>query len=422
LENPAVSLREELIFLLNQGTELEHSLCCSYLFTAFSLKSGPGSGLSGEEAEAVERWRRVFMGVAIEEMMHLAIINQLLVAVGAAPNFDRSNFPHSGSYYMPDLHIEIEPLSEELLRHFIAVEQPTGGTIPLRLNPDLIHQVEGDTENEIGPDPYRLASQGDIYGVILDGLNTLSRRLGEENVFIGPPPRQALRDFFAYDGWEPIHDLATARKALDHVVEQGEGGSGDSEDSHFVRFSAVLNELLALREKNPAFEPAWPVLANPFTRTPPEASGEVNVIDDEFAIQVSDLFNEIYGAMLQLLARFLVTTTETEAEAAALESAALQAMTGAITPLGDLLTRLPAGPSHPGKHAGPSFVVHTLHPLPYKEAAWALLQERFEELHGYASWLSGSSRAAPAAVELAAVADGLGKVLETLRSANESST
>ena len=33
--------REELIFLLNGAAELEHSLACSYLFTAFSLKSNP---------------------------------------------------------------------------------------------------------------------------------------------------------------------------------------------------------------------------------------------------------------------------------------------------------------------------------------------------------------------------------------------
>src|SRR5512139_3435133 len=169
MENPTVSLREELIFLLNQATELEHSLCCSYLFTAFSLKSGPTSGLSPRAAEAVGRWKQTFRSIAVEEMMHLAIVNQLLVAVGSAPNFDRSNFPHSGSYYMPDLHIELEPFSEELMRHFIAVEQPTGGTMPLRLNPELVMRIEGDLENEIGPDPYKLASQGDIYGVILDG-------------------------------------------------------------------------------------------------------------------------------------------------------------------------------------------------------------------------------------------------------------
>ena len=38
----------------------------------------------------------------------------------------------------------------------------------------------------------------------------------------------------------------------------------------------------------------------------------------------------------------------------------------------------------------------------------------------YASWLSGRPHAASAAVELAAVADGLGKALETLRSADAS--
>ena len=36
----AVTDREELIYLLSEASELEHGLCCSYLFTAFSLKRG----------------------------------------------------------------------------------------------------------------------------------------------------------------------------------------------------------------------------------------------------------------------------------------------------------------------------------------------------------------------------------------------
>lgn len=415
MANPTVSLREELIFILNQATELEHSLSCSYLFTAFSLKSASDPGLTPEQAEAVMRWKRVFRQIAVEEMMHLAVVNDLLVAIGAAPNFDRSNFPHNGSYYMPDLHIELQPFSEELMRHFIAVEQPTGGDLPLRLNPELVRRIEGDLDNEIGPDPYQLASQGDIYGVIQDGLVGLSARLGEDRVFIGPPPTKALQSFFEYDGWDPLRDLDSVKRALARVVEQGEGGAADSVDSHFARFSKVLEEFLALKAIDPAFDPARPVLSNPFTRTPPESFGTVNLIDDPFAIQVSDLFNEAYGAMLQLLARFFITTTETEAEATALEVASLKAMVVVLLPLGELLASLPAGDGHPGMAAGPSFVVHTVHPLPHKEAAWALLRERFLELHDYTLRLSQG--AAPQAASLAQVAEGLRQVEDLLAAA-----
>lgn len=400
-----VSIREELIFLLNQATELEHSLSCSYLFTAFSLKTEADGGLPPETVAPVARWKRVFRDIAVEEMMHLAVINDLLIAVGAAPNFDRANFPHGCGYYMPDLQIELRPFSESLVRHFVAVEQPTGGTLPLVPNPDVHWRVEGDLDNEIGPDPYELASQGDIYGVILNGLREMVGRLGEDGVFIGPAPSQALRSFFEYSGWEPIRDLASAERALERVVEQGEGGTGENADSHFNRFSGVLEEFLALRELHPGFEPALPALANPFARTPPEGSGPVNLFNDELAIQVSDLFNETYGAMLQLLARFFVTTTETDAEAGALGDASIEAMIGGLQPLGELLTRLPAGTSHPGLTAGPSFVVHTLHPLPHKEAAWHLLRERFGELRDYARRISGHHGGDPALEASAASMD-----------------
>lgn len=416
MTTPAISLREELIFLLNQACELEHSLSCSYLFTAFSLKSADDPDLSPEQAAAVGRWKRIFREIAVEEMMHLAVVNDLLIAIGAAPNFDRPNFPHTGSYYMPDLHIELEPFSEELIRHFVAVEQPTGGDLPMRLNPELVIRIEGSLDNAIGPDPYRLASQGDIYGVALDGLRGLVERLGTENVFVGPRPTEALRGFLEGNGWSPIRDLATAEHALDLVVEQGEGGHVESLDSHFVRFSSVLNEFLELRERDPDFNPARPVLANPFARTPPEATGPVNLIDDEFTIQVSDLFNEVYGAMLQLLARFFVTTSETEKEATALESAAIQVMVVGLVPLGEMLTRLPAGPGRPGITAGPSFVVHTLHPLPHKDAAWVLLRERCRELADYTAQLAQTapSESGP----LTAVADGLESIVRLLDEAS----
>ena len=53
-EIPAVS-RESLIHQLYEAAELEHNLMCTYLYAAFSLKSGTAEGLSTAEAEATER-------------------------------------------------------------------------------------------------------------------------------------------------------------------------------------------------------------------------------------------------------------------------------------------------------------------------------------------------------------------------------
>ncbi|HEX5139627.1 MAG TPA: ferritin-like domain-containing protein [Dehalococcoidia bacterium] len=388
MPTPKVTLREELIFLLNHASELEHSLCCSYLFTAMSLKDGVDHDLTEEQFGHVQEWKKTFNQVAVDEMMHLSVVNSLLVAVGAAPHLDRPNFPHDLVYYMPDLLIDLQPFNERTLRHFIAVEQPAGSNLPYPITPEEIRRVEGDMDNEIGPDPHLLESQGDVYGLIASGIRTLARRLGEDGLFIGPPPRAAVTAFFESCGWEPATNLGTTIKDVVQIVEQGEGASGDNPDSHFWKFRRILSEYEMLKEKDPSFEPAFPVLANPFVRTPPEAQGAVNLITDDFAIDVSDLFNESYGALLGLLGRFFALTEETDDEAQVLVDASITAMEAVIWPLGDLLTRLPAGDSFPGKTAGPSFVVRTMHSLPYKTAAWRLLKERFEELGKHAGYLA----------------------------------
>jgi hypothetical protein len=45
------------------------------------------------------------------------------------------------------------------------------------------------------------------------------------------------------------------------IVEQGEGARGAWRDAHFGRLVTVLDEFLDLRDADPSFEPARPVLA-----------------------------------------------------------------------------------------------------------------------------------------------------------------
>ena len=86
-EEPAIVVedRKELTYLLCQAAELEHGLMCEYLFAAFSLKSTPGPGLRDDQLAAVESWRRVIFAIAGEEMLHWALVQNLLTAVGSAP-------------------------------------------------------------------------------------------------------------------------------------------------------------------------------------------------------------------------------------------------------------------------------------------------------------------------------------------------
>jgi hypothetical protein len=67
---------------------------CQYLYAAFSLKSTAGPSLRADQMEAVERWRRVIFAIAGEEMLHWAMVQNLLTAVGSAPYVSRPHMPH----------------------------------------------------------------------------------------------------------------------------------------------------------------------------------------------------------------------------------------------------------------------------------------------------------------------------------------
>src|SRR5262245_56821616 len=116
--------REQLIHALYEAAELEHNLMCTYLYAVFSLKDA-SEGLSAEEAEAVARWRRAIIDVAIEEMGHLAAVWNITAAVGGAPRFGRVNFPIDPGYLPAGIVVKLAPFSEEVLQHFVFLEPPS---------------------------------------------------------------------------------------------------------------------------------------------------------------------------------------------------------------------------------------------------------------------------------------------------------
>ena len=200
--------------------------------------------------------------------------------------------------------------------------------------------------------------------------------------------------FFESNGWVPVSDLKTAQKAIENIITEGEGDRGHRKDSHYGKFSRIQDELRDLNRTNAAFRPARPVVTNPFARTPPDATEETNVVEDELASAMSDFFDQCYGTMLQLMARFFLIGDENEEEAETLIATAVALMKNAVAPLGTALTLLPVGPSRPGRTAGPSFmVVRTIHSLPFRRPAWTLLRERVLELSAYAGEMSTRPRA-----------------------------
>ena len=385
--------REALISLLHQAAELEHGLCCAYLFAAFSLKNRADDDLPETAVATVKRWRETITGVAVQEMGHLAIVSNLLTSLGAAPHFDRPNFPQSSIYYLPNYRLELLPFSAGTIDRFVYFERPDGANLQSRDTPVGVQSSASANENEIGPKAENFMTVTDLYAAVQTGLEALVARLGEKAVFIGPKPPPAVVRFFASNGWLPVNDLKTGQKAIENIITEGEGDRGGRQDSHYGKFARIQNELQDLTRMQANFQPARPVVANPSPRTPPDSAEQTNVMEDELASAMSDFFDQCYGTMLQLMARFFLIGDENEAEAEILIATAVQLMKGVIAPLGTALTVLPAGPSHPGRTAGASFtVVRRVHPLPFRPAAWALLRERLVELSAYGQEMSTRPR------------------------------
>ena len=378
--------REALIYMLCEAAELEHGIMCQYLFAAFSLKQAVGEGLTEAELEAVQRWRKQVSHVATQEMLHLALVHNLLSAIGAAPHLVRPNLPAPASHYPAGVQLALLPFGEQALKHFMFLERPEG--MALDDADGLAAMGRADpvvSKRDIVPRGQDFATIGHLYRSVEAGFAHLAELHGEDWLFVGPPRAQATAEHFRWPELIAVTDLASAQRAIEEILEQGEGPRGHWRNAHFGQFVNILDEYQQLREANPGFEPARSVLAA--NVRPPERDADVPLIGDPLTARVTDLFNVAYEILLQIFERFFAHTQETDAQLKTLADATIALMFRVIKPLGDLITSLRVGDEHPGRTAGPSFELfyESDYLMPHREAAWALLAERLDE----AAWLCG---------------------------------
>jgi hypothetical protein len=406
--------REALIYMLCEAAEIEHAIMCQYLYAAFSLKQDADEGLSGTQLDAVGRWRKQVSHIASQEMLHLALVQNALSAIGAAPHTSRPNLPAPASHYPAGVQLALLPFGEQALRHFMFLERPEGMDL---------HDADGlaavaraiplMSDQDIVPRGQDFATIGHLYRSIEAGFARLTEKHGEDWLFVGPPRAQAtVRDF----GWPEliaVTDLSSAKRALDEILVQGEGPSGNWRDAHFGQFVAILDEYHQLRTADPSFEPARPVMAANVRR--PERDVAVALMSDPLTARVTDLFNVGYEILLQLFQRFFAHTDETDEQLKVLADAAVGLMFTVIRPLGELITTLPVGADYPGRTAGPSFELfyESDYLLPHREAAWALLAERIDEAAGRCGELQ-AEQGRGIADRLAPVQAALRKVAQSL--------
>jgi hypothetical protein len=377
-----VANREDVWWLLAEAAQLEHMIMCQYLFAEFSLKQGTDEGLTDEQAQAVDRWRQTLHGIAVEEMLHLALVANLMTAIGAAPTFGRPNFPQRSGYFPSPIQLDLLPFGERALLHFLYLERPEGmerqdaeGFVP------TAPPREPLAADEAMPRGQEFATIGHLYRGIADGLHTLAARLGEQIVFVGSPRAQATPDLFHWPQLIAVTDLTSASAAVEEIIEQGEGARGDWRQAHYGRFLALWQEYHELRDRDASFEPTRPVLAA-YSRQPFDSATPVPIITEPRTHHVAELAAVAYELVLQTLTRFFTHTDETDEQLATLVRVALGLMVGVLRPLATALTMLPVGAPHAGYTAGFAFeMFYTMgNFVPWREPAWALLFERTARL------------------------------------------
>lgn len=411
-----VANREELIYLLSRASELEHGLACVYLFVCHSLKSDvEEGGLTIEQARMVRGWKRKLASVAIEEMLHLAQVTNMLTAIGGAPHFRRTNFPMPSTAFPFGLELALEPFSRAMIERLVCYEMPEAGIIaPERqatydeiaartVAERQTREVDAPSHCAVEPFEVDFTTVGEFYRKIESGFDSIS----PDVLFIGPPEAQANARYVDLNGeLMAVVDRDSAHRAIHMIVEQGESPTIEHPDAHFCVFDSIRVEYEQERARceaaGLAFDPVRPVVSNPMTHFYEDAAGG-NIIRDELSHHVADLYNVAYDTMLLMLLRFFSHTDESEAELEALSRATLRMMASVLRPLGEALTKMPAGDAYPGRTAGPGFGYNRdVHLLPHKESAWIFFAERLRELETKATWLRVNKSVPPELEEAAA--------------------
>jgi hypothetical protein len=379
--------REALIYTLGKAAELEHLVMLQYLFAAFSLKQSVEEGLTREALTAVQRWRKTLLSISQQEMLHLALVQNLLTAVGAAPRMARPNFPMPAYAYPAGVRIELLPFGEAALRHFAFLERPEGMDVEDAEGFEAIAQAVAlphDEHDEIVPHLQEFDTIGQLYRSIQAGFEHLTERLGPERLFVGPPDAQATEAHFRWPELVPVTDLASAQQAIDTIVEQGEGARGDWRDAHFGRLLAILDEYLEWTRADPGFQPARPIVA---ANVRPQPTGvEVPLLTDPATMRTMDLLNVGYEVLLQLMSRYFAHTDESPEQLDVLAEVSVGLMYAVIKPLGSIVTTMPVGSALPGIMAGPGFehFYQVDYLLPHQAAAWVLMEERLRDAAAFA--------------------------------------
>jgi CDGSH-type Zn-finger protein/uncharacterized Fe-S cluster protein YjdI len=392
--------REELIYLLCEAAEFEHAVMCTYLYAMWSLKRDESEGVAKDELAAIERWRASLRQIAREEMLHLCLVNNMLAALGSAPHLWKPEFPVRPGRFPADVVMKLMPFSAASLDHFLYIERPEG--IDLKDGAGFQHANyhRAARADLLSPAAQDYVSQGHLYHGIIKGVARLVETCGEKRVFVGHAQSQVGAAEFGLPGLFKVTDLASARRAVEEIVIQGEGAPAHSETSHYARFARIKDELARMKGARPAFEPARAVVQNPALG---DAAGraDLSLIADAKAAKIVDLGNAVYALMMRTLAQ-VFSPAPLPAELRVGMAVGSTELMVALQIVGEAATRLPANGST--ATAGLTFSLPRSAGQLVQSCAGQILSERTQELADAATALERHANLSGVGARLAKLA------------------
>ncbi|MEZ4934012.1 MAG: ferritin-like protein [Saprospiraceae bacterium] len=217
--NQATTL-SDLFPMVQNAIELEHATIPTYLTALFSLKPGT-------EKEVGE----IIHSIVIEEMMHMTIAANIMNALGGSPSINNKDFvpEYPGSLPMGvggSLVVTLAKYSKEQVKNvFMEIEEPEHPLVLKSAAP--MAEVEYHTI-------------GEFYDALRKKINKLAPAQ-----LPGDPANQVTSNFFPSDLLFPILTKKDADKAINIIIEQGEGTSispvdQQGEIAHYYRFEELF--------------------------------------------------------------------------------------------------------------------------------------------------------------------------------------
>lgn len=210
---------EDLFPYLQSAIELEHATIPPYLTAMFSFKPGTETDIRG-----------IIHSIVIEEMLHMTIASNILNAIGGSPDINKKDFIPNYACHLPmgiagQLNVGLEKFSILLVENvFMHIEEPES---PIIFN-NLMAKEE--TFNTIGQ----------FYNALRDAIKRLT---SSSETLPGNPSKQVTSSFFSSENLFPIINTNDVVKAINIIIEQGEGTATsplDGEEiAHYYRFQEI---------------------------------------------------------------------------------------------------------------------------------------------------------------------------------------